>query len=178
MKICAGCKQNRSLNDFTKAKLGKDGLRSKCKDCRAIEAVKYNNTRKNEISDRGKRYREREKERISAQRAIHTEANKEKLAIYEKAWRLANPGKVNAKTARRRAAKLKASPKWLTKEHWKEIEAFYIEAAQLTKETGIPHEVDHREPLQGRDICGLHVPWNLKVMTRPENRKKSRKRLL
>jgi len=175
MKTCIGCKQNKTLDDFGKEKHGKDGLRSKCRSCRAIEAVIYNSTRKEQISAHGKKYRKEKKEQISAQRAIHSREKAKEIAVYEKAWRLANPGKINAKTARRRAAKLRATPPWLTKKHWKLIEDKYVEAAKLTKETGIPHEVDHIVPLQGINVRGLHVPWNLRVVTRPINRRKSRK---
>jgi hypothetical protein len=41
-------------------------------------------------------------------------------------WRKNNPDKNTAKSNRYRANKLKASPKWLTKEQNKEIELFYI----------------------------------------------------
>ena len=176
-KICTGCKQDTPFSEFTTAKLGKFGLRAKCKSCRAIEAVEHNSTRKEQIAAHGKKYRLEKAEQISAQRAIHSLEKKEEIAKYGKKWRLANPGKVNARTAKRRARKLQATPKWNTEEDYKKIEEFYIEAARLTKETGIPHEVDHIEPLQGDDVCGLHVPGNLRVIQRSPNRRKSNKRI-
>jgi hypothetical protein len=176
-KICTGCKEDKPFIEFTKAKLGKYGLRSKCRSCRAAEAVEFNSTRKDAISAHGKSYRNKNKERISVQRAVHTEEHKEEIAAYGSVWRRANPGKVNARTAKRRAAKLQRTPKWLTKEQLKEMEKFYIEAARLTKETGIPHEVDHIEPLQGKEVSGLHVPWNLRVVPVSINRHKSNKRI-
>lgn len=174
-KICTGCEKDRSFSEYTEAKLGKFGLRSKCIFCRAEEAIKYNSAHKEENSARGKKYRTEKAQKISIQRAEHTLKNKERLAEYQKAWREANPGKSNARTARRRASRQKAIPKWLTKEQHREMIAFYDEAAKLTKETGIPHEVDHIEPLQGKDRSGFHVPWNLQVLTKSDNRRKSRK---
>lgn len=174
-KVCMGCKENKLFTEFTTAKLGKYGLRSKCKNCRALEAVEYNTINKEKVSEYGKKYRKEKAEQISAQRAVHTLENKQKLSEYARQYRLSNPGKINAKTARRRAQKRKATPHWLTEDHWKQIEQFYIEAAVLKIQTAIPHEVDHQIPLVGKNVCGLHVPWNLKVITRNENRKKSRK---
>lgn len=162
-KICTKCNQSKSFDCFYKAKLGKYGLKSICRMCQADEAVIYGN---------------KNKEKISVQRAEHTKKNKERLAEYASIYRKNNPGKINAKTAKRRAQKRKATPKWLTEVHWKQIEAFYIEAAELKEKTGIPHEVDHIIPLRGDIVKGLHVPWNLRVVTRSENRHKSRKFLI
>jgi hypothetical protein len=103
--------------------------------------------------------------------------NLEKTHKYSKKWRQENPGKQNAKTARRRAAKLQATPKWLTEKQKQQIEVFYIEAARLTRETGIPHEVDHIRPLQGKNSNGLHVPWNMQILTQVENARKNNKEI-
>jgi hypothetical protein len=55
------------------------------------------------------------------------------------------------------------------------ILSMYEQAQKLTEATGIPHEVDHVIPLQGRLVSGLHVKENLRVVTRHENRTKSRR---
>ena len=84
-------------------------------------------------------------------------------------WSKANPGLVRARVARRRAAKLQRTPPWANQE---QIKAIYKEAVRLTKETGIPHEVDHIYPLQGKFVSGLHVETNLQILTRSKNRSK------
>lgn len=66
-----------------------------------------------------------------------------------------------------------AMPSWADREA---IAAIYVEAQRLTRETGIPHEVDHIEPLLGKNASGLHVHYNLRVITRTENRRKSNRR--
>lgn len=48
-----------------------------------------------------------------------------------------------------------------------------MQAARLTRRTGIVHEVDHIVPLQGENVCGLHVETNLRVITKAANREKS-----
>lgn len=74
-------------------------------------------------------------------------------------------------TARQTRIK-KATPKWADLDA---IKQFYIEAQRLTKETGIPHEVDHIIPIQGKIVSGLHVPENLQILTAEENQRKNAK---
>lgn len=71
-----------------------------------------------------------------------------------------------------RAKKLKATPKWLTSDHLIEIENIYLKCKNKSKEEGIDYEVDHIVPLQGENVSGLHVPWNLQIISKTENRKK------
>ena len=118
------------------------------------------------------------------------DANPELVRSYPLAWDLANPGarrilrskwrknnraKCGALRAKRRAVKLKATPPWLTGYHLRRIEVFYVESNKLTKDTGIRYSVDHIWPLQGKTFSGLHVPWNLRVITLNDNIKKGNK---
>jgi 5-methylcytosine-specific restriction endonuclease McrA len=48
---------------------------------------------------------------------------------------------------------------------------------ELTKLTGERYVVDHIVPLISDEVCGLHVPWNLRVITQEENLRKSNKLL-
>ena len=77
--------------------------------------------------------------------------------------------------AQRRAHKLGHLPPWLTHEQHLEMNKIYIEARRISLDTGIPHEVDHVVPLQGKLVSGLHVPWNLEIVHWQSNRRKINK---
>ena len=69
-----------------------------------------------------------------------------------------------------------------TKPEWRKmpwlapaIDAIYVERDRITKETGIPHEVDHIHPVQSKLLCGLTVPWNLQIISATANRRKGNK---
>ena len=91
-------------------------------------------------------------------------------------WRKDNPDKHCATQARRRAKKLQRMLKW-GKEHLKpEIDNWYRRAKLATIFMEELYEVDHIEPLQGKNVSGLHVPWNLTLLTKPENTSKGNRR--
>ena len=90
-------------------------------------------------------------------------------------WRKHNRGKMNAFENRRRAEKLRATPPWLTAEHFQQMEAMYIESRRLGQQDGIKRHVDHIYPLRSKLCCGLNVPWNLQILTAKENIAKGNK---
>ena len=123
--------------------------------------TKYHNDKNNKINY------ERRKEAM-------TERRKNDPEYRERCnqWAKKNKAKRCMYTAMRRSIKLKATPKWLTDEEKEQIKEIYEESARLTKETGIQHNVDHIVPLRGKYVCGLHVPWNLQILTALENMRK------
>lgn len=177
-KKCSACKELKLLTSFGKKKSNKDGLQYCCKQCKNDWA------RANK--EYYKKYREDNKEHLKVLVSNWYQLNKESIlqaqkenrpyiAEREKQYRQENSDKRNALNAKRRALKLKATPKWLTKEEFLEIESFYTEARNLKLITGITYHVDHIVPLLNKDVCGLHVPWNLQVITATENFCKSNK---
>ena len=49
------------------------------------------------------------------------------------------------------------------------IESIYKETREIKKSTGCDVHVDHIIPLGAKDICGLHVPWNLQITSAEYN---------
>lgn len=121
-----------------------------------------------------------QKENPERQREIEREwlqRNPGRKKSNDRAWRERNPARSAARSAKRRAAKLNATPPWLTQEHLDQIETMYSFAKKLGALTGQSFEVDHIVPLQGENVCGLHVPWNLQLLDQKLNRSKSNKHL-
>jgi 5-methylcytosine-specific restriction endonuclease McrA len=92
---------------------------------------------------------------------------------YRNAWKRNNVLQVRADTKARRRRHRIATPKWLTRRQKSEIRQLYQIAMTMTKTTGEQYVVDHIVPLRSEFVCGLHVPWNLRVITREENLAKS-----
>lgn len=102
--------------------------------------------------------------------------NRDRIYNNNKHYREKNPGKVLAAKRKYQIAKLQRTPKWLTQEHFKLIEQEYILAAELNwLNTNEPMHVDHIVPLQGKNVSGLHVPWNLQIMPKTLNQEKRNK---
>lgn len=79
-----------------------------------------------------------------------------------KEWRSTNRHTTRAIIAAYRAAKLRRTPPWVNREELKSVYKACPEGMH----------VDHIVPLQGRNVSGLHVPWNLQYLTPSENSSK------
>lgn len=202
VKICSKCNISRDKKDFTKCTRNKDRLRSSCKICvkkhkeenkeyiALQNKIYYKRTKESHREKRNissKKSREKNKEKSKKTNKIWRDSNKEYIHHYMANWRLQHieecreydrnmaknmPAKFAAKTAKRRAAKFQATPKWLTTECFKEIEQIYIDCSDLQwlgDPLCNPLEVDHIVPFQGKNVSGLHVPWNMRIISRKEN---------
>lgn len=97
----------------------------------------------------------------------------EVLREYQKAWKDRNTTWMRADTKARRRKHRDATPPWLSRRQKSEIRQMYQIAITMTQTTGEQYVVDHIYPLRSEAVCGLHVPWNLRVITQAENLRKS-----
>lgn len=184
MKKCRKCNILKSESDFRPK-------RATCKECYAIYKAKYDKAyRENnkdviaeikhkhylqnkekyckpysERVDSCRKYYKNNQESIKQKSKLWHDNNSERSRELKSKWQSLNRGACNAKTAKRRASKLQATPGWADLDRIRDI----------YKNCPEGYHVDHIIPLQGRDICGLHVPENLQYLTAEENIRKGNK---
>jgi 5-methylcytosine-specific restriction endonuclease McrA len=128
--------------------------------------------RNDEVKDRKHAWYQENREQVIQAAATRPAAQ---LREYRNAWKENNKVQVRADTKARRRKHRDATPKWLSRRQKSEIRQLYQIAITMTQTTGEQYVVDHIVPLRGDSVCGLHVPWNLRVITQDENLKKSNK---
>jgi hypothetical protein len=139
-------------------------------ETRAEYFREYN--KREDIKDRKNEWYQENREAVIAAAATRPAAV---LREYRNAWKANNKTQVRADTKARRRKHRDATPLWLTRKQKSEIRQLYQIAITMTQTTGEQYVVDHIVPLRGESVCGLHVPWNLRVITQEENLKKSNK---
>ena len=196
-KQCSKCKETKPVAEFYKDKTKKDGHESRCKICAKRKATKYRDENKDLIT--ATRARDADKNNAKAKAVYYSDIeasraqgritaqaardrNPENARIATNKWRtekredyLVSRGK---HTAKRRNLKMSATPYVLTE--WEELvmSEIYSQASELSRLTGVKHEVDHIIPLIHNKVCGLHNISNLQILTQTENRKKSNRLMI
>lgn len=147
-----------------------------CVECSNEYMRKRVNAADGKWKEYAKKYAEQNKDRLAKARLVWQRANKEYLYAMGKLYREANPektkavyreskkrrrAKATADERARQARKINAQPKWVDK---LALQAIYEQCARVSDMIGIKYHVDHIVPLQGKTVCGLHVPWNLQII--------------
>jgi hypothetical protein len=137
--------------------LNKDKRLAQCKEYR------LQNIEKDRLVKQ--RYKKNNKDKISLQNKEYRIKNIDKVKKAINDWAKKNKPRRRMAVAKRRAFKLKATPKFANLQKIKEI---YMNCP-------VGYHVDHIVPLQGKNVCGLHVEWNLQYLTPYDNKSKSNK---
>lgn len=173
-KLCRSCGESLPLSQFHVYK--KHGTpRPDCKRCHNIKSDEYRRAHPDECRAALRRSRELHLERRRAESREWRRLHREEGRRLTRAWTAANRDRVRQRNRARRAeclgacprcfALVRATPKWLSAEHRKEIELFYLNCPQ-----GM--EVDHIVPIRGTKVSGLNTPWNLQYLTKAANMEK------
>jgi 5-methylcytosine-specific restriction endonuclease McrA len=152
-----------------------------CVECLKVEWAQAAETRAEYFREYNRKDEVRDKKHDwyleNREQVIQTAATRPAAVLreYRNAWKEANKTQVLADNKVRRRKHRDATPPWLTRKQKSEIRQLYQIAITMTQTTGEQYVVDHIVPLRGEEVCGLHVPWNLRVITQEENLKKSNK---
>lgn len=155
MKTCRSCQTQKPLDDFYRS--GKDPL---CKPCRC------------KIH---KQWRIDNRESFAASRKLRRQLNPEQA----KKWKIENPEKYKEgytrynKVAAHARHEIEKRRRLIKKGRTvisdvSEIREIYKKAREM-RESGNDVHVDHIIPLFGKNVSGLHVSWNLRIIPAHEN---------
>ena len=165
------CSNSNCKKEFIPKRSSTKYCTRKCARNTWIRNYRLNNTRNCKLYQKQyqKEYYLKNKDKLNEISKQYALKNREKLKIYLKEYSknycLKNPHILNALNAKRKATKLKATPKFADLKKIKEI---YRNCPK-------GYHVDHIVPLSNKLVCGLHVEWNLQYLTASDNRRKSNK---
>ena len=187
MKKCNTCGEDLPKDNFYPQKNTKDNLTARCKPCTRARSKKYQEAHRSERAEYLKTYYKENKDLLIArssakywanvpERRLARRANylkhRDRIILYQKRYYLANKDKYNSYSGLRSSRVRQATPPWADTAA---ILAVYEQRLILSQSTGVLYHVDHIIPLHHPLVCGLHVEYNLQIITAEENLRKSNK---
>jgi len=159
LKFCTGCSKDRQLIEFKRELQAPSGFSSRCKECIAKVSKEY--TRRPEVAAKiwASNHSEEKAEKRRARAKLHPKTAEQ----YAKGRAASTPASQAMKRKRRRERKVRlsrATPPWADMD---KIDSIYEKAVEMSGNTLGWFSVDHHIPLEGENVCGLHVFWNLKI---------------
>jgi len=152
------------VNGHISARLVSTGV---CLECSKAFCFGYRKENFKKIAQ----YNTANKIKLTQQKTSWKEKNSEKAVVARKKWCKNNPTKLVFNSVRRKLAKIQRMPAWLNSGQLAEMEGVYTYCSVL-RNAGLDYHVDHVVPLRGKIVSGLHVPWNLQVISGADNVRK------
>lgn len=195
-KVCKKCGISQPVSEFQKERRVKSGRQASCRTCKKEYARKriknpvarekarkngresYQRNRDKQAADTARYYRENRDKLLSRNKArnreryLEDEAHRLKIKDKNRQWAIKNRERVTALGREKQLRKARATPSWLSPIQQAQIQEFYDVAIAKSIQTGMNYQVDHIVALKGKAWRGLHVPWNLRVITAVDNNRK------
>lgn len=162
MKTCRRCFINKLASEFRADSRYADGLGSWCKECHRARNSDWAKENRARLTEKSALWRAANPKKAQEVALRSSRKLSKQRAAYSYEWTRANRDKRRATTAKRKAAKLQATPKWA---NMTKIAAFYAAAPAGC-------DVDHIVPLVSPFVCGLHCEANLQYLPSAENQSK------
>ena len=180
-KCCTRCGKTKPLDNFP---LCRGKPRARCKPCHSSDAQGWADRNRDAYLKRLKDWKHvnkqprhygpplppeiRHQRKLAANRRYERN-NPEKVKASKEKWANKNKHVGMEIVRRRQCAQRNATPAWADRQA---MQAIYAESKRIEIETGVPQDVDHIVPIQGKTVCGLHCGANLRVIPRHDNRTK------
>lgn len=172
MKTCTKCGETKEFSEFYKHKQTKDNLRTDCKTCNSKHNAEYRKNNEEKVRKLTVEWRENNREHMLDTMKKYHANNKQKLRGYAKLYAKNNKEKRRHWNAKRKAIKRSAVPSFVR--HCdlesKRLRTVYKLCFNISKATGVEHNVDHMWPLADG---GPHWSGNLQIITAEENFRKN-----